>query len=295
MSTKKIVILLHERDETFFSLDYVVHLLMKEWNAMGIQTEVVRGVDRFVPGDVLVPHIDLTVLPREYVALFDRYPVVINRRLTDILKSHISGILVRPGDPYTGKVIVKTDLNSGGIPERYLCGEKRARWPSLPGMRSKAVAKAERMLKGWKHIETLLEYPVYDSLQAVPPGVFENKNLVVEKFQPEMEGEHYCLRHYTFFGGRAINRLSRSKKKIVKGANLFQSEDVPAPVAELDAFRAGLGMDFGRFDYVLHGGKHVVFDVNRTPSYKPADEFFQRTSRLLAEGIHPLLAANIPG
>ena len=291
MQKSKIVVLLHRKDKSFYSLHYLIHLLMKEWQSMGMTTEVVAGADRFVAGDLLIPHIDLTVLPDEYVALFDRYPSVVNRAMTDISKSRISSSLVQRGDAYTGAVIVKTDRNSGGIPERYLCSEKRFRLPDWPGLRSKHVANLERKIRGWRNVETLPSYPIFASLRDVPEGVFENKNLVVEKFQPEKEGARFRIRHYSFFADRTVNRLSRSKDEIVKGSNLVESEDLPAPQPELEMYRRGHGMDFGRFDYVELSGKPTVFDVNRTPAYDPADEFFYRTSRHLASGIQSMPVA----
>jgi hypothetical protein len=62
----------------------------------------------------------MTIVPTDYSALMQRYPRVINRRVLDISKSTISANLVRPGDPYAGPVIVKTDRNYGGLPERRL-------------------------------------------------------------------------------------------------------------------------------------------------------------------------------
>lgn len=291
MAKSKIVVLLHRKDKSFHSLHYLIHLFMKEWQSMGFSTEVTAGAERFVAGDLLIPHIDLTVLPDEYVALFDRYPSVVNRALTDISKSRISLSLVKRDDPYDGAVIVKTDRNSGGIPERYLCSEKRFRLPDWPGFRSKAVGILERKIRGWRNIETLVEYPVFASLRDVPAGVFENPNLVVEKFQPEREGDRFRIRHYSFFAGQAVNRLSRSKAEIVKGGNLVQSEDLPAPQHDLDMVRHERGMDFGRFDYVMLNDKPTVFDLNRTPGYDPADEFFSRTSPLLASGIRSLMVS----
>ena len=32
------------------------------------------------------------------------------------------------------------------------------------------------------------------------------------------------------------------------------------------------GFDFGKFDYVIHEGRAIVFDVNKTPSFTGASD-----------------------
>src|SRR4030042_3108700 len=120
MNPKKIAILLHKDDPGFLSTKYLIKLLMEEWKGMGFTIEVIQGTKNAVPADVLIPHIDLTLTPNRYSKYFGQYPLVINRDGTDISKSKISPNILREKDHYEGPVIVKTNRNSGGMPEKVL-------------------------------------------------------------------------------------------------------------------------------------------------------------------------------
>ena len=120
MQPLRIVILLHEADDFYQKTRYLLRTIVDIWTAQGHAVELVGGPDRFVPADVVIPHLDLTVTPERYRALLDRYPVVVNRHLLDIAKSRISAQLVNRRDPWRGPVIVKTDRNYGGKPEARL-------------------------------------------------------------------------------------------------------------------------------------------------------------------------------
>lgn len=295
MSFKKIAVLLHEEDHLFEMTTYLLRLMMDAWKAQGHAVEMVRGADRFVPADVIIPHLDLTVTPDDYRALLDRYPVAVNRRVVDVSKSKISTNIVGRGDPYDGPVIVKTDRNYGGLPEARLRREARPALSFPHRIIGKLASKLGLRRPGptpWKFVESMdsSAYPVFSSLKKVPGGVFENKNLVVEKFLPEVEGEEYCLRYYYFFGDQEMNVLLKSREKVVKGSNSHGCEEAPVP-PELRAIRRRMGIDYGKFDYVLREGKVVLFDVNRTPSYSTleAKQLARKAAGQLAEGIVSLL------
>jgi D-alanine-D-alanine ligase-like ATP-grasp enzyme len=61
----------------------------------------------------------------------------------------------------------------------------------------------------------------------------------------------------------------------VRGATATDPREEEPP-AELLALRRELGLEYGRIDYVIVDGRVVIYDVNKTPSYKT------RTPRLLA-------------
>src|SRR5690348_16773447 len=113
METLKILILLHQKDTAFESNDYLIKFLMREWRKMGCAVEVMRGVRQQVRADLVIPHVDLTITPQEYLDFLRAYPNVINRHVVDISKSRISTHLVERNDNYTGPVIVKTERNYG--------------------------------------------------------------------------------------------------------------------------------------------------------------------------------------
>src|ERR1700730_2457952 len=235
MEPLQILILLHQRDTSFDSNDYVIKFLMAEWREMGCTVEVTHGVRQQVRADLVIPHVDLTITPQEYLDFLRAYPNVINRRVVDISKSRISTHLVGRNDNYTGPVIVKTERNYGGLPEQFLFPPSRLR-------RSKWARFARRLMANvsiggtgsvsWRYVQSIPPdaYPVFPSLHDVPKGVFENTNLVVEKFLPEIAEGVYCLRYYYFFGSAGINLLFRSKERgIVKAETALKVEEVPIP------------------------------------------------------------------
>jgi hypothetical protein len=79
----------------------------------------------------------------------------------------------------------------------------------------------------------------------------------------------------------------------VKSGNVVRREILQeAPQAVRD-YRVKLGFDFGigTFDYVMHEGKPIVFDANRTPTYDPASKAGSVNSLVarLAPGLFPFL------
>jgi hypothetical protein len=290
-SSKKIVVLVHRDDAAFSYFKYLIKLMMTEWEGKGLTVEVVRGTDHFVPADLVIPHLDLTVVPNEYRDFLDQYPVVVNRNVVDISKSKISTNIIGKDDTYIGPVIVKTDCNSGGLPEKRLLSNMyvvRAISSKLSGTIVSTLGRKRADPIAWadiKYIKTT-DYPVFSSVEDVPREVFENKHLVVEKFLPEVEGGKYCVRYYFFFGDRAVNKVFRSTEKVVKGSDEVQVEEVPVP-DELQVIRQRLGMDYGKLDYVLRDGKVVLLDVNRTPGYPPQGHLrqAQTIAHQLADGI----------
>lgn len=288
-----ILILLHERDRHADRTEYIVWELRDIWRERGLEVLVQRGIRDRPAADVVIPNLDLTVVPGAYSRFLDSYPVVLNRRVLDISKRKRSPFGVTPGDGYEGPVIVKTDLNCGGDPERRLFGRRRLRtllsvarlrWDGLRRgrLRLHPLETATRLGYGG--------YPTFPSPSEVPPGVFRNPHLFVERFLPERDGEHYVLRSCSFLGSRRINLRRVSADPVVKASRVISSEELPAP-PELDALRRESGFDFGKFDYVLRDGRVVLFDMNRTPTYaRPAGDPWRRHRALrLADGIEEFL------
>lgn len=269
---KKIVILTHAA-HPLHSQRYLLRLVAAQWQEGGIEVKELCGLDRFEGADMAVQHVNLTVVPEEYVRFGDRYPVVINRRALDISKSRISTNLVGPEDGYPGPVIVKSNLNFGGCPEEAL----RAAGPRWKEAWGKLRELAFRFAPLTAKTRTLKRYPIFPSLRQVPEAVFANPHLVVEKFLPELRDGCYWLRKYVFLGDRHAGIRSAARTPIVKSASSVSHETIPIP-PELHAMRARLGFDYGKFDYVVHDGQIALFDVNRTPTYGRAAP----TARLLA-------------
>jgi hypothetical protein len=306
METPQILILLHQNDDSLLNQEdgsfdgYVIELLMREWKAMGCTIQVVHGIRQQVRADLVIPHLNLTVIPQDYRDFLLAHPNVINRHVVDISKSRISTHLVGRNDRYTGPVIVKTDRNHGGLPEQRLFPRLgRGTWARVACRLLATLRRRDTRGTSWRSVQSLTPtaYPVFPSVRDVPKGVFENKNLVVEKFLPEIvEGDH-CLRYYYFFGSAGINLLFRSKERGMiepptTALNSYSVEEVPIP-EELYAIREKLGFDYGKFDYVLRDGKVVLFDVNRTPATATLQMWglMDQVAKRLAEGIKSKLAA----
>ncbi len=283
---KRIVILMHEcyrqRSHT-----YLIDSLAEVWNKQGLSASCIYGVREPCDADLLIPHIDLTRTPREYVEYIRAFPRAAGGGTSDISKRRISAQLFSRGDGYHGPVIVKTDANSGGLPEDWFF---RWRHPSLARAEALLEPLLLRLCGGrWARLRVLREYPVYPSPADVPPGVFRNRALVVERFLPEREGARYFMRHYLFLGERARSiRVAGSIPFLKRAACTPVDEGLPVP-DEVIALRRRLGLDYGKIDYVMHGGKAVILDVNRTPAGPGTPEATARTVADLADGIGSLL------
>jgi len=296
MATPQILVLLHQKDYSFASIGYLIKPLMREWEAMGFTVQVVQGVRHQARADVVIPHVNLTVTPKEYRDFFLAYPNVFNRHVVDISKSRVSTNLVKRNDGCIGPVIVKTERNYGGLPEQRLCSQSRLGQWKWAGVVRRLLPTLRRRDTGgiaWRSVQYLppTDYPVFPSVGEVPEGVFANRNLVVEKFFPEIAEGDYCLRYYYFCGSAGVNLLFRSKEKVVKARTTLKVEEAPIPEGLYD-IRKKLGFDYGKFDYVLRDGKVVLFDVNRTPATGALQHWglTETVARQLAGGIKSQLA-----
>ena len=132
-------------------------------------------------------------------------------------------------------------------------------------------------------------YPIFQSACQVPAAVFGDPDLVVEKFLPEKDERGYYVRYWVFLGER--ERCSRYLEAgpIVKGDQAIERVPVPVP-DEIRAWRRRLGFDYGKFDFVIHDGRPVLLDVNRTPTVPPnLSAAVRKQQAELAEGIEALL------
>jgi len=236
---------------------------------LGCRVEHHYGIpDKAMRADFLFPQIDLTRVPSAYVRYIENFPgIVVNRRIHDISKRRFSASLVQPGDGYAGPVIVKSDVNYNGLPEWRL----KPRW--------------------WRRILRLcgqeparkLDYRVYENSGLVPQKFLQSKHHIVEKFLPEVEGEFRFLRMYFFLGDQGSSIRLKSTSDIIKDYNSIGREDVATP-PELMALRKRLGLDYGKIDYVMHNGRPVVLDINKTPGGS-VDPATRELDRQMAKGI----------
>ena len=281
---KRILILLHEHTTR---QRYLIFHLGEEWRKQGLEVSCVYGVKERPEADLLIPHVDLTRTPPEYLEFIRSYPNAVNRDVTDLSKRRISAHLLRGDEDYRGPVIVKTDNNSGGAPEELLF---RRRHPLLAWLRRRAVSVMEHapgQRFAWR--KRLRDYPIYNSLSEIPAGVFRNRALVVEKFLPEREGDRYFLRNYVCLGDHSQSVRIADSKTYVKRPSARQVDEGLEVPEEVLSLRRQLGMDYGKIDYTINEGQVVIMDVNRTPAWSDTPERIAHTVGVLADGIWSLL------
>ena len=266
---------------------YLIQALGEIWKNRGLQVSYIYGIKETHEADLLIPHINLTRTPPEYIEFIRSYSNVVNRNVVDISKRRFSTNLVSKNEACEGPVIVKTDNNYGGRPEYRL---SRLRHPFLVRLRRTAVPIAEYAFGqrlAWRSL--LRTYPVYKNLTEVPSGVFRNRALVVERFLPEKEGNHYFMRHYLCLGDHTRSvRVVGSTPFLKRTECVPVDEGLPVPDQVL-SLRRQLGLDYGKIDYVIHDNQIVILDVNRTPGSPPTTEATTRTVHDLADGIWSLL------
>jgi len=254
----RILIITHAWDD-FPYRRFLAHDLAMRWAEAGHTVTSVAGLEGWPDADIALLHVDLSVIPAAYMEASRRYAVVLNGAVPDIRKRTVSRYLVQPDDDWNGPVIIKTDLNCGGLPEMRLqqIEATQRQGKTANGPFGAAAYEVHR-------------YPVLDSPREVPPHIWSDPALVVEKFLPERDERGYWMRVWTFFGDRERCTRYLGPHPVVKGGDILASEDVPVP-DELRAERRRLGFDFGKFDFAIHDGKPVLFDPNRTPGDLPAN------------------------
>lgn len=260
---RRIAVIWHEADRRRRLSSYLVHVYAQVWRELGHEVEFVFGCDRFVPADLAILHVDLSVVPEGYLDLARRYPRTVNGAVADIRKSVISRHRLGPADDFQGPVIVKSDLNCAGIPERRrdAAGTWRLPW-SRPGPRFRSSR----------------DYPIHERLADVPREIFDDPACVVERFLPERDGDLYCVRLYHFLGDRWTCSRLASPHPIVCGPTHCRVEPAE-PHEEIVALRRELRFDYGKFDYVVRDGRAVLLDANKTPGAPAA---MKRTPERLA-------------
>jgi hypothetical protein len=257
MTKKRTIAILFHEAERQWKLNYVINGMAEMWRDDGHEVVLLFGTARFVPADLVIVHVDLSVVPDSYLEFAGRYPIALNGRVKDIRKRTYSRLLVGPDDPWTGKVIVKSDFNYAGQPERARGVALAAGGTPAPAAAAGAPGPPVPVFRA------PADYRVYDGLRDVPPAWYAAPEIVVEKFVPEFEGGLYHVRHLHFLGDRTTSLRVASASPVVGGASMAGYERVdPHPgILEL---RQAMGFDYGKFDYVLHEGQPVLLDANKT-------------------------------
>lgn len=258
MTPSTIVILTH-RSQGLDPDYYLARVKRFFWEREGRRVIVHQGTRHPPAGDVAVLHVDLTVVPPDYLALARHYEHCLNGRLVDISKRRISRWLVSPQDGYTGPVVVKSDLNHGGLSERRLRIAEG-------GVFVRLREAARRWLPRAWHGTAGSDYQLFQRKAEVPAWVWRRRDLVVERFFVQPYDDGYAVNQWFFLGPRGVVSTLVGPSPLVKWfpeiRRVPAHHDVPEAVWRR---RAELGMDFGKLDYVLHEGEAIVLDANPTP------------------------------
>ena len=250
----KIAIVFHEKDRyDDWHEYYKIVECIPYWREWGFETEMLFGVRGRADADLAILHVDLSVVPGKYLRFAQRFPRTLNGKVSDIRKSTISTIRRGPDDTYDGPVILKTNLNAGGAPERR----------NLPRLQREYARLRWRMTRRADRMTDDSDYRLFDSLKDVPRRFFRDSRFVVEKFIPEVEGDSFFIRSYIFLGDGMTSHRLRAQAPIVKSWSKIDFEPVELH-PDVPKLARSLNFDYGKFDYVVHNGEATVFDCNKT-------------------------------
>ncbi|MEX0627579.1 MAG: hypothetical protein WD230_02995 [Cucumibacter sp.] len=246
----RIALILHRLDLMYHGLIprpvYDITLTTRELARRGHKVFTVRDPRRFIPADAAILHVDCSVVPEAYLELASRYPRCLNGRCGDITKRHVSGAQIALHPTWAGPVIVKSNLNHGGGPERAL--NRHARW--------------FQMATPFPGLPPPFSYRVFDRLVDVPESLGSDPDLVVEIFNPERVNGGYGVHSWQFMGDNGYVYFARGPDPVVRFSVAEAVEFRLLP--DLEVERARIGLDFGKIDYILLDGKPLVIDANKT-------------------------------
>lgn len=222
---------------------------------------------------VAILHVTATVVPPEYLEFAAGFERCLNAAVADISKRTLDSSIDSSWD---GPVIVKSNLNARGYQEANL------------DQRAKRAGKSEPF-GGMTHLS---EYRVYERMGEVPADVRDDPRLALQRFAPERDGGAYAIRHWVFCGTEGYCKRFISNEPIIKGSNVIRADQVPVPDS-VQRIRRERGFDYGKFDFVVHGGEVLVFDVNRTPGeIPPSTGDATKRVEMLADGLEELLVSS---
>src|ERR1700677_3927676 len=244
---------------------YLIQLLAEEWERLGIRVLFHCGTKNCPDADVLILHVNLSVVPEEYLKGAERYPVAINGGISNIRKTSYSRIRVLPGDGYEGEEIIKSAYNYAGIPERKArAAEPGSHWDAVRGKFSEWMRKVGRRNGGRPVIKDKSDYCVLPRREMVPDEWLAAEEIIVEQFRPERRGEKYVLREWYFFGDCEWMGCEVSADPIITSGELTPELERPVP-PEIRLRRKELGVDYGKIDFGFDAEDGpVLYDVNKT-------------------------------
>lgn len=234
---------------------YNIDTLVTHWRAYGFRVNVGKGFDE--DADIGILHLDRSIITPEMMPYVPKGLRVLNGSVRDITKRHLGTLEVRRGDGWDGQVIVKSNLNHYGAPER------------LGQPKTKAVRNRDRIAEiSWRSARQLpfQRYPVLDHPHLVPGWVWDNPDFIVERLMTERVDGLYVVRSVLFLGEQMMGWWMLSDNPDVRISTSRRIEILTDLPVEIQDLRKALGFDYGKFDFVLRDGRPVVFDFNKTPA-----------------------------
>lgn len=249
--------ILHHARSSLVRSGYLVAPISDRWKDRGARVIDIIGAGTPVPVDVLLCHVDLSVVPEEYRRFAQDHPRVINLSANDIRKSGYLDDLVGVDSPHSGPVIVKSDLNHGGFPERLL--EPAAGGPGR--LAAGFLRRLRRRIGAVHEIRFKSDYRIFEDLGSVPSQRFRDGS-VIQPFRPERLDGDFVLREYYFFGEIEILSTEIGSDEVLTSGRQVDCR-LASPPAEVRAIRDRLGLDYGKIDYGCPDGEVVVYDANK--------------------------------
>lgn len=286
---RKRVAILHGANTPRGASHYLVVKISEFLTRMGIDVVPLHGTRHFEPADAIFVHVDLSVVPASIARFARRYPLQINASALDIRKSLFVDGLLDGRAPYPAPVIVKSNLNYGGVPEQ----SNR----SLP---ERAARRLQHLLKVAPAplISAKSDYRIFADLADVPREYF-NADTVVQKLCLEKDAGQNLLREYIFLGDQHFQNIERSSSAIITdGEHIGCLPFTPHP--HLLNVRRRLKLDYGKIDFVMIDGEPFVFDANKTlgtgetEPNQPYLEDFEAMLMAFAEEIRRMLSGQRP-
>ena len=298
------------RDRPAAPMSYAIDHYAAHWKDAGHQIIDHIGLDNIPSADLVIVHIDLTVLPSAYIDMITKISRTINGQVFDISRRRFSRLLLSQTNRYAGPVIVKTNANYGGVPE---LDQKRQRdwkrkirnWATRKSLNPLAYpiikdlklfyfehTKARQAKsRKWGTIESLnpLDYPIFKDIESVPRDIWKNENLIVEPFIRNWEDGLFYVHYYVFFGDREVSGRIGSPNPVVKFRNSVVDEEFPVP-DDVRQWREQFRIDFGRFDYLDVGGEYFLIDINKTEGGGNINYKYKEELEFLASGLDCYLA-----
>lgn len=263
------------------SRNYVLGHLAECWQRQG--TKVTVGPSERLQADIGILHVDTTWVPAGCLPDNPLGRPILNARVLDISKRRISDNILSRDSDYSGPVVIKTDANCFGTREAK----------QLPFWNPRRLRRKLTKVLPWQAAGELPRsvYPILDGIAEVPDWVWRREDLVVERFLPEVENGEYVLRSWLFLGNRDYVVKVYCPDPIVKAHRASHHEYLDSVPDSLRARRAQLGIDFGKFDYVMVGGEAVLLDVNKTPATTATDTPSENIVRVATGIMHFASAA----